>query len=326
MCGGIRPTVLPLPWTTYAPREYGRLDRSGHVYLDYTGGGLYAESQLAAPRPAARARVRQSRTRTTRRRPAPTEFVDEARAAVRDSSTLRGRVRGDLHANANGALKLVGEAYPFGPGRPLPAHLRQPQLGERHPRVRARARRDGDLRAESSRPTCASTRVARRAISRQAGGPPTTCSPIRRSRTSPACSTRLEWIEQAHEHGWDVLLDAAAFVPTNRLDLSRGTRTSSRSPSTRCSAGPPASVPHRAARGARQARAPVVLGRHDRRRVRAGARWYQPRSAAPRLRGRHRRLPEPAGGRDRPRHLESDRHRARSTRTSARWRPGCSRR
>ena len=28
--------------------EYGRLDRQGHVYLDYTGGGLYAESQLRA--------------------------------------------------------------------------------------------------------------------------------------------------------------------------------------------------------------------------------------------------------------------------------------
>jgi molybdenum cofactor sulfurtransferase len=27
-------------------REYARLDRLGHVYLDYTGGGLYAESQL----------------------------------------------------------------------------------------------------------------------------------------------------------------------------------------------------------------------------------------------------------------------------------------
>src|SRR5260370_13734817 len=26
--------------------EYSRLDRYGHVYLDYTGGGLYAESQL----------------------------------------------------------------------------------------------------------------------------------------------------------------------------------------------------------------------------------------------------------------------------------------
>jgi molybdenum cofactor sulfurtransferase len=29
----------------------------------------------------------------------------------------------------------------------------------------------------------------------------------------------LEWIEQAHQHGWDVLLDAAAFVPTSQLDL-----------------------------------------------------------------------------------------------------------
>ena len=31
----------------------------------------------------------------------------------------------------------------------------------------------------------------------------------------------LEWIEKAHAKGWDVLLDAAAFVPTNRLDLGR---------------------------------------------------------------------------------------------------------
>src|SRR3954470_8288528 len=28
--------------------EYGRLDDGGHIYLDYTGGGLYAESQLRA--------------------------------------------------------------------------------------------------------------------------------------------------------------------------------------------------------------------------------------------------------------------------------------
>jgi selenocysteine lyase/cysteine desulfurase len=29
--------------------EYARLDRQGHVYLDYTGGGLHAESQSARP-------------------------------------------------------------------------------------------------------------------------------------------------------------------------------------------------------------------------------------------------------------------------------------
>ena len=31
----------------------------------------------------------------------------------------------------------------------------------------------------------------------------------------------LEWIEKAHAHGWDVLLDAAAFVPSNPLDLGK---------------------------------------------------------------------------------------------------------
>jgi selenocysteine lyase/cysteine desulfurase len=29
----------------------------------------------------------------------------------------------------------------------------------------------------------------------------------------------LGWVQRAKQHGWDVLLDAAAFAPTNRLDL-----------------------------------------------------------------------------------------------------------
>jgi len=31
----------------------------------------------------------------------------------------------------------------------------------------------------------------------------------------------LEWITVAHAYGWDVLLDAAAFVPSNQLDLGK---------------------------------------------------------------------------------------------------------
>jgi molybdenum cofactor sulfurtransferase len=31
-------------------REYARLDQGNHVYLDYTGGGLYAQSQVDAHR------------------------------------------------------------------------------------------------------------------------------------------------------------------------------------------------------------------------------------------------------------------------------------
>ena len=40
--------------------EYGRLDAQDQVYLDYTGGGLYAESQVREHmRAAGRARLRQ---------------------------------------------------------------------------------------------------------------------------------------------------------------------------------------------------------------------------------------------------------------------------
>ena len=63
-------------------------------------------------------------------------------------------------------------------------------------------------------------------------GGSTRCSPRRRPRRGnlfafPAQSNfsgvkhPLELVEQAHAKGWDVLLDAAAFVPTNRLDLSQ---------------------------------------------------------------------------------------------------------
>ena len=31
---------------TFARKEYARLDEQGQVYLDYTGGGLYAASQI----------------------------------------------------------------------------------------------------------------------------------------------------------------------------------------------------------------------------------------------------------------------------------------
>ena len=89
---------------------------------------------------------------------AMTELVERARAAVLEFF----RASPDEYVaiftpNATGALRLVGEAYPFQRRRPLPAHLRQPQLGQRHPRVRARPRRRDHLRAERSRPTCAST-------------------------------------------------------------------------------------------------------------------------------------------------------------------------
>ncbi len=73
-------------------REYARLDRQGHIYLDYTGGGLYAESQLQEHMALLRSHV------LAYFNASPDEYV-----AI-------------FTPNASGALKLLGESYPFGPG------------------------------------------------------------------------------------------------------------------------------------------------------------------------------------------------------------------
>ena len=124
-------------------------------------------------------------------------------------------------ANASGALRLVGESYPFHGG----GHLLLP--ADNHNSVngiREFAGRAGrpvtyvpltlpDLRVDDVR--------ARPAPRPGAAPPAGTCSPIPRSRTSRGCSTRSPGSSRAHARGWDVLLDAAAFAPTNELDLGR---------------------------------------------------------------------------------------------------------
>ena len=49
--------------------DFARLDAGGHVYLDYTGAGLYADSQLGEHLDAAAATASSAiRTRSTRPR------------------------------------------------------------------------------------------------------------------------------------------------------------------------------------------------------------------------------------------------------------------
>ena len=82
-------------------------------------------------------------------------------------------------------------------------------------------------------------------------------------------------------------------------------------------------LPARPPRRARQARAAVVLRRHDRRRVRpARVLPVRPRRGA--LRGRHRQLPQPARGRDRPALPRPGRHRHDPRARRGARRAGCS--
>ena len=129
--------------------EYGRLDRGGHVYLDYTGGGLFASSQLESTwrcwsdevfgNPHSVNPTSAASTRAGRACP---------RHGARVLQRFAGGVRGDLHAERHRSAAARRRGLSVPPGRSLPADVRQPQLGQRDSRVRASARRADDLHPE----------------------------------------------------------------------------------------------------------------------------------------------------------------------------------
>ena len=135
--------------------DFARLDRGGHVYLDYTGGGLYAESQLAEHVELLREqRVRQPALDQSRPRRRATELIERARAAVLDFfRTSPDEYVAIFTANATGALRLVGEAYPFHPGdRFLLTFDNHNSVNGIREFARARGRRDRVRAACGARP------------------------------------------------------------------------------------------------------------------------------------------------------------------------------
>jgi molybdenum cofactor sulfurtransferase len=97
-------------------KEYSHLDRLGHIYLDYTGAGLYATSQLREHLTLLESDVfgnPHSRNPTSR---TITDLVERCRRKVLSYfNAPEGEYVAIFTANASQALKLVGEAYPFAP-------------------------------------------------------------------------------------------------------------------------------------------------------------------------------------------------------------------
>ena len=202
--------------------EYARLDRQGHVYLDYTGGGLYAEAQLREHLALLTSGVFGNPHSKNLTSMAMTERVEQTRAYVlRYFNASPDEYMVIFTPNATGALKLIGESYPFGPGE---HYLLTFDNHNSVNGIREFARAKGatvtyipvappDLRVEQAGfPSgLALVQLRQRIIS----------SPIPAQSNFSGVQHPLEWIAQAQAHGWDVLLDAASFVPSNRLDLSR---------------------------------------------------------------------------------------------------------
>ena len=213
-------------------RDYTRLDATGHVYLDYTGGGLYADSQLARHRDLlARAVFGNPHSQNLPSREA-TALVEATRAQILEFFRASPEEYEVIFTpNATGALRLVGESYPFGPGS------RYLLTFDNHNSVngiRQFARAKGasvsyvplapaDLRVSEetlARHLAAAAPVRRRLAAAAPASPPATCSPSRPSPTSPASSTPWPGSPRPRRPATTCCW-TPPLSPANRLDLSR---------------------------------------------------------------------------------------------------------
>jgi selenocysteine lyase/cysteine desulfurase len=191
------------------------------VYLDYTAGNLAPLSLVDRHRALLRDHLLGNPHSTNPASAVTTTLIEEARRAVLEFFNADPADYVVIFtANATQALKLVGEAYPFdGDGEYLLTFDNHNSVNGI--REFARARRClvtyvpvllPDMRVDDAE---LYQHLARAPRGRH------------RLFAYPAQSNfsgvqhPLDWIPAAREQGWDVLLDAAAFTPTNRLDLSK---------------------------------------------------------------------------------------------------------
>ena len=183
----------------------GRLDEIGQVYLDYTGGGLHAASQIDAHAELMRSRVLGNPHSNSPASLAATELVDRARRVVQEFfNAPPDDYLCVFTANASAALRLVGESYRFAPGGTFALTT------DNHNSVngiREFARRKG-AEVVYVPVTPSELRLDRAVMSGvlQAADPG-----ARNLLAFPAQSNfsgvqhRLDLVEEAHAAGWDVL-------------------------------------------------------------------------------------------------------------------------
>ena len=195
-------------------RELSRLDRTRQTYLDWTGSALHPASLVRRHAHSLHASVLGNPHSDSVASRASTDLVDRARAAVLrflDADAEQYDVC--FTANASGALRLVGEAYPLG---------RDSQLvlaADNHNSVngmRTYARAAGAT--VRVMPLDAELRLADSALGTERASAPSLVAFPAQSNFS-GVRHPLSLVDRAHELGFDVVLDAAAFLPTSALSL-----------------------------------------------------------------------------------------------------------
>jgi len=201
--------------------DYRRIDQAEHIYLDFTGAGLYAESQVKKHQKILLENTLGNPHSSNPTSMAATKFVESTRAFVLEYFKANP-IEYDVvfTANASGALKTVGESYPFTSGS---QYLLTFDNHNSVNGIREFAHNKGaqvtyvplvlpDMRVDEEFLIASWEKADSRSNNLFAYPAQSNFSSVKHP---------LDWIDKAHAKGWDVLLDAAAFAPTNPLDLSK---------------------------------------------------------------------------------------------------------
>jgi selenocysteine lyase/cysteine desulfurase len=190
------------------------------VYLDYAGASLYAESQLQKHFEMLRADVFGNPHSANPTSVAMTEYVERTRRHVLNYFNSRADDYILVFTqNASGALKLVGESFPFAPGS------RYLLTFDNHNSVNgirefARAKGATVANAPLVTPGLHFDLARLDALLEEADPGHDNLFAYPAQSNFSGVKHPLDLVDRAQTKGWNVLLDAAAFVPTNRLDLT----------------------------------------------------------------------------------------------------------
>ncbi len=199
--------------------DYARLDQSGHTYLDYTGGGMYGDSQVREHASVLASSAFGNPHSASLASIATTSLVEETRREVLAFFNATADYTAVFTLNATAALKLVGEAFPFGPGS---RYLLTTDNHNSVNGIREFAAAKGAV-VDYAPLTMPDLRIDRKELSlRLALADPSHPNLFAFPAQSNFTGVKhpLDIIEEARASKWSVVLDAAAFVPTSVLDLS----------------------------------------------------------------------------------------------------------
>jgi len=210
--------VLSSPFADLRAREFSRLDRSGEAYLDYTGSALYAESHVRCHLELLAESVLGNPHSQSVASLRSTEIIEDARLlTLAFFSADPGEYEVIFTANASGAIRLVAEAFRFRAGSRLVLAADNHnsvngvrEIAQARGAEVAYARLDDQLRLQA----------VDRSFAR-ATAPSLFAFPAQSNFSG--VQHPLSLIDAAQLGGYAVLLDAAAYVPTNtlRLDVVR---------------------------------------------------------------------------------------------------------